>query len=104
LVSALQYLLKVANAGSGIDDANHKQLGRGPAFDGELDAASASVVEGVAHDLGDRGGEARLMLHVVAEERTYLACALARTHNVTLYPDLEAENGNRGIIPAASRA
>jgi len=63
---------------------NRKQLRRPVAFERELDLAAAGVAVGVAHDLGHRGGDARLVLRLEAEQGGYLACALARRHHVLL--------------------
>ena len=61
------------------------RIGRRPRA--ELSPAAAGVLEGVARDLGDRGGDAGLILGVEASRRGDLARALAREHDVLLGSD-----------------
>jgi hypothetical protein len=61
-----------------------EQLRRAVAFDRELDLAAAGVAEGVAHDLGHGGRDARLVLASKPSSRRDLPRALARAHHVLL--------------------
>ena len=61
-----------------------QQLRRALAFERELDLAAAGVAEGVARDLRNGGGDARLVLSVEAEQPGDLARALARHDHVLL--------------------
>ena len=49
-----------------------------------FDAAAAGVVEGVARNFGDSGGDARLILSVEAEQARDLAGALAGGDGIVL--------------------
>ena len=67
-----------------VADAHDQELRRRAAFHVELDAALSRVLEDVARDLGDRGGDARLVLGVEAQVPRDLPRALAGHHHVVL--------------------
>ena len=73
-----------------------------PAFDQEVHAPAAGVAVGVARDLRDRGGDARLVLRVEAEALGDLSRALARGDDVMLVFDGDGQH--RAVHARASLA
>jgi hypothetical protein len=93
-VVAGEDVLEVRDARPLVGDLHDEHLrSRGP-FHAEEGAADLRIAEDVARDLRNRGGDARLVLVVEAEERRDLAGALAREHHVVLEADLEREEGH----------
>ena len=70
-----------------IEHLDREELRRRPTLHSELDAAAAGVGEGIASDLGDRGGDSRLVPGVETEQPRDLACPLARRDDVVLVLD-----------------
>lgn len=60
--------------------------------EGEADATTAAVAEGVARDLGHCGREPRLLLRVDAEQGRDLARALPREDDILLVAQLDGED------------
>src|SRR5581483_10044609 len=89
----------VPDAAPGIDDAHAKDLRPGLALHVELDAPAAGVAEGIARDLGHRGGDARLILSIEAEQLGQPARALAADHDIALL--LDADPGQRNAHAAS---
>ena len=103
-VAPVEDRVEVADAGPRSLDADHQELRRVAALDRELDLAAARVLERVAGDLGDRGGDARLVLALEAEARRDLARPLARRHDVLLVADPKSEMSGRLMRRRSRRA
>ncbi len=84
LVPAAQDRVELGDAGPAIPDADGEDLGPRLAFHGEVDPPTAAVADGVARDLGHRGGDPCLILRVEAEQRGQLAGALAAADDIVL--------------------
>ena len=93
LIAAFQDVLQVAHAGAGIPDLNDEQLRRRAAFDGIFHAAAARIIEGVAGDLGNGGGDSRLILGFETQQAGDLPGSLPRGHRIALASDSEGKNG-----------
>ena len=97
--------LQVLDARPAVADADHERLaGLSPSTRNST-LPPPGVLEGVAGDLGDGGGDARLVLGVEAQQPGDLPGSLAGQHHVLLQADLQAEDGLLMLPPsAASRA
>src|SRR5262249_2939556 len=103
-VAAVEDGLEVLDAGPPVADAD-EEGGRGLPVEEELDLAAAGVLEGVAGDLGDGGGDAGLGLGRGAEQARQLAGALPGQHHVVLQADLLGqERLAHGRAPLGARA
>ena len=80
-VAAFQYLVEIANAGTGIGDGDFKVLRRFE-FKRESDLAIARVAERISRDLRGRGCHADLVLVIETEFRGHFAGALARLNDI----------------------
>ena len=77
----------------------------------EFDRAAAAVTNGIASQLGDRGGDADLVLRIESQQRTHLSRALTGRDDVTILRELEpsrerfmtmsSNDNDQGIIAAA---
>src|SRR6185295_16697026 len=76
--------VEIRDAGPGIVHLYGEELRRALALDRELDLSAARIAEGVARDLGHRGGDAHLVLRVEADQRRDLSRPLPRAHDVVL--------------------
>ena len=85
---------RAPDAGAPVRYPDQEDLGRGTALEHELDLATLGVLEGVAGDLGHRGRDTRLVLHVEAEEPAICRRALPRQHHVALAADRRPTGGS----------
>ena len=83
LVVAGENVGQVGDALAAVGDADEEVLGR-MALDGKLHAPTPRVEERIAHDFGDCGRDARLIVGVEFQERGNLPGPLAHEHDVRL--------------------
>ena len=69
------------------------RCGCGLAVDEKLDLAPTGVAKGIAHNLGDRGGDAGLFAGIETKQGGNVSGALARGHDVLIVPNEESEKG-----------
>jgi len=86
-VLAVEDRVEVGDALALVADADREQLRHGARIDHEFGAAAAGVAVGVAGELGDRGGDAGLVLRHEAEQLGDAARALAHRDHVALALD-----------------
>ncbi len=103
LISAIQNAVQIPNAWSGVGHFDEKQLRRNAAFNRDTPPAPAGIIERVAGNLGDGGGNTRLILAIEAQQTGDLPGALPGGHSIVFGTDADRKNANSSSTAPSRR-